>query len=323
MARIYILHSREEDNFVRSLMKNLTDLGHDLILSDFEVGHDINLSLKNAMQSADIQVAIISDNAISSSYFMNEMMQLRNYSVHTNLRKLFIPIFYPNVSFNELPSSIRNIQGIMLNGTTEKDSKTVAREMDIAINSFYGKQIAIEEEEKEVKDKIESTAPEYIQQTLSDLKSKESNMKMYAVVWYTIGFIALLAGVAATIWLSDSGLDNFGEKENWSKTIFFAIKSALIIILLIASSKYSFNLGKSYMNETMKIADRIHAISFGKFYLQVFNKRIEAEELKDIFRDWNISTQSSFLGSKSEEFDPKILEKFSQIIDKIKGTEPK
>ncbi len=254
---------------------------------------------------------------------MNEMMQLRNYSVHTNLRKLFIPIFYPNFSFNELPSSIRNIQGIMLNGTTEKDSKTVARELDIAINSFYGKQIAIEEEEKEVKDKIESTAPEYIQQTLSDLKSKESNMKMYAVIWYTIGFIALLAGVAATIWLSDSGLDNFGEKENWSKTIFFAIKSALIIILLIASSKYSFNLGKSYMNETMKIADRIHAISFGKFYLQVFNKRIEAEELKDIFRDWNISTQSSFMGSKSEEFDPKILEKLSQIIDKIKGTEPK
>lgn len=172
MAKIYILHSREEDNFVRALMKNLNDLGHELILSDFEVGHDINLSLKNAMQSADIQIAIISDRAINSNYFLNEMMQLRNYSVHSNLRKLFIPIFYPNVSFNELPSSVRNIQGIMLNGTTEKDSKKVSRELDFAINSFYGKQIAIEEEEKEVKDKIESSAPEYIQQTLSDLKSK-------------------------------------------------------------------------------------------------------------------------------------------------------
>lgn len=146
-------------------------------------------------------------------------------------------------------------------------------------------------------------------------------MKIYALIWYTLGFLALLAGVAATIWLSDSGLDSFGEKENWSKTIFFAIKSALIIILLIASSKYSFNLGKSYMNETMKIADRIHAISFGKFYLQVFTKRIETEELKDIFRDWNISNQSSFMGQKNEDFDPKILEKISKIIDKIKGTE--
>ncbi|EPR69172.1 hypothetical protein [Cyclobacterium qasimii] len=146
-------------------------------------------------------------------------------------------------------------------------------------------------------------------------------MKRYAIIWYGLGFLALIAGVAGTIWLSNPGLADFGEKENWSKTIFFAIKSALIIILLIASSKYSFNLGKSYMNETMKIADRIHAISFGKFYLQVFNKRIETEELKDIFRDWNISNQSSFMGQKSEDFDPKLLDKISEVIDKIKGND--
>ncbi|MEP0264259.1 toll/interleukin-1 receptor domain-containing protein [Dokdonia sp.] len=319
MAKIYILHSREKDGFVRALMNRLTDLGHELVLSDFEVGHDINTSLKNSMKSADIQIALISNDSMNSNYFTNEVMQLRNYSVHSNLRKLFIPIFYPNVFFNDLPSSIRNIQGITLNGVTENDAEETALELDIAINSFYGKQIAIEEQEKEVKEKIESSAPEYIEQTLSDLKSKESNMKKYALIWYSLGFIALVSGVAATIWLSNSGLENFGDNENWSKTIFFAIKSALIIILLIASSKYSFNLGKSYMNETMKIADRIHAISFGKFYLQVFNKRIETEELKDIFRDWNISNQSSFMGQKSEDFDPKLLEKIVEIIDKIKG----
>lgn len=317
MAKIYILHYREDDRIVRTLMNSLVELGHQLILSDFEIGHDINESLKSAMTSADIQIAMISNNSLNSNVFMNDLLQLRNYSMHSKLRKLFIPIFYPDISFNELPDSIRNIQGIMLKD--DKSPQDLARDIDNAINSFYGKKIAIEEQNKEVIDKIETSAPVYIEQTLSDLKSKESNMKIYAMIWYALGFLTLLAGVAATVWLSNSGLAEFGETENWSKTIFFAIKSALIIILLIASSKYSFILGKSYMNETMKIADRIHAISFGKFYLQVFNKRIEAEELKDIFRDWNISNQSSFMGQKSEDFDPKLLEKIIELIDKIKG----
>ena len=317
MAKIYILHNREDDTIVRSLMKSLVELGHELVLSDFEIGHDINESLKNEMTSADIQIALISNNSLNSNIFMNDLLQLRNYSTHSKFRKLFIPIFYPDISFNELPNTIRNIQGIILKN--ENTPQDLALEIDNAINSFYGKQIAIEEQDKEVKDKIETSAPLYIEQTLSDLKSKESNMKTYALIWYALGFLTLLAGVAATVWLSNSGLAEFGETENWSKTIFFAIKSALIIILLIASSKYSFTLGKSYMNETMKIADRIHAISFGKFYLQVFNKRIEAEELKDIFRDWNISNQSSFMGQKSEDFDPKLLEKVIELIDKIKG----
>ncbi|GEO24169.1 hypothetical protein CQA01_47030 [Cyclobacterium qasimii] len=302
-------------------MRNLVNNGHEIILSDFEVGHDINMSIKKAMQSADIHIALISNKSLNSNYFINELSQIRNYSVHSNLRKLFIPVFFPDISFETLPNSIQNIRGISIDGTTESNSKTLAKEIELAINSFYGKQFAIEEEEKEVKEKIESSAPEYISQTLIDLQSKETNMKRYAIIWYGLGFLALIAGVAGTIWLSNPGLADFGEKENWSKTIFFAIKSALIIILLIASSKYSFNLGKSYMNETMKIADRIHAISFGKFYLQVFNKRIETEELKDIFRDWNISNQSSFMGQKSEDFDPKLLDKISEVIDKIKGND--
>lgn len=102
MAKIYILHSRENDNLIRSLMNKLVNLGHELVLSDFEVGHDIKTSIKNAVQSADIHIALISNDSLNSNYFMNEVIQIRNYSVHSNLRKLFIPIFYPDISFNDL-----------------------------------------------------------------------------------------------------------------------------------------------------------------------------------------------------------------------------
>lgn len=74
------------------------------------------------------------------------------------------------------------------------------------------------------------------------------------------------------------------------------------------------------MNESLKVSDRIHAISFGKFYLQVFEQSLTPEELKDIFRDWNINNQSSFAELKSSEYDPKLLESISNLIDKLKNS---
>lgn len=71
------------------------------------------------------------------------------------------------------------------------------------------------------------------------------------------------------------------------------------------------------MNESLKIADRQHAISFGKFYLQVVNE-IEPNDLKEIFRDWNISNRSSFYDQNPNDFDPKVLENFISLIKNIK-----
>jgi len=74
------------------------------------------------------------------------------------------------------------------------------------------------------------------------------------------------------------------------------------------------------MSESLKIADRIHAISFGKFYLQVFNQQVEPTEIKEIFRDWNINNQTNtFSSQQSNDYDPKLIEKISELVEKIKG----
>jgi response regulator RpfG family c-di-GMP phosphodiesterase len=78
------------------------------------------------------------------------------------------------------------------------------------------------------------------------------------------------------------------------------------------------------MSESLKIADRIHAISFGKFYLQVFNDRINPEEIKEIFRDWNINNQTNnFSNQSASDYDPKIIERTLELIDKLKNIERK
>ncbi len=75
------------------------------------------------------------------------------------------------------------------------------------------------------------------------------------------------------------------------------------------------------MNESLKNSDRMHAISFGKFYLQVFGADIKQSDLKEVFKDWNTNQDSAFVRLNSNEFDPKLLQsflKFSEIVKENK-----
>ena len=59
--------------------------------------------------------------------------------------------------------------------------------------------------------------------------------------------------------------------------------------------------------------------SFGSFYLQVYNKQIEQNDLKEIFKDWNIEGSSAFANSNPDEFDPKAVENVLKIIKMVNG----
>lgn len=130
-----------------------------------------------------------------------------------------------------------------------------------------------------------------------------------------MGFLSLIGGIVAAILLISTGA---AELESTIGIIYIILKSLFIIGLLVAASRYSFNLGKTYMNESLKNADRIHAISFGKFYLQVFGANIEPDDLKDVFKDWNTSKESPFVKLDSSEFDPQLLQAFLQFTELIR-----
>jgi len=62
------------------------------------------------------------------------------------------------------------------------------------------------------------------------------------------------------------------------------------------------------MSEALKSADRIHAISFGKFYLKVYGARATWPEVREAFQHWNIDRTSVFSSLGTTEFDPKLME---------------
>jgi len=318
MTKVFISHSKIDMDIVEDISAGLIEKGYDIVAPNLEIGVDINMSLKNIINKASVFIILMTRESVDSKRFLDEFIQISNYTNHSN--KILIPIFESGINFDRLPGKILNIQGLQFDGRTKKSITLLLQQIDNAINQFLGKRLATEEKAQVIKDKIESTSPEYINETITGLSKREKNLKNTALFWYILGFVSLIAGVGAAIIFANNGLEDFdGSTENWSKTTFFAIKSIVIIVLLISASKYSFNLAKSYMNESLKISDRIHAISFGKFYLQVFNQQIEPSELKDIFQNWNISNESSFIHQKSNDFDPQLLEKIIELIDKVKN----
>ncbi|MBX2979164.1 MAG: toll/interleukin-1 receptor domain-containing protein [Flavobacteriales bacterium] len=325
MAKIYLTgqrsHSRDNKLF-RGLSYRLTELGHKIVSDDIDLGREIEISFRKTLNIADVIIPIITKSSLDSKYFYDELIQLRNYASNID-NKLVIPILSPNIPFDELPDSFLNINVLRMEGESDSEIDYVAKRIDESINSFLGKKIATEEKAQEIKEKIENTAPTYISQTLTELTKRERYQRNIAFFWYMLGFLALISGVGVAVWFANNGLVSFQGKENWSLTVFYALKSLFIIILLIAASKYCFNLAKSYMSESLKIADRIHAISFGKFYLQVFNQQINPGEIKDIFRDWNINNQTNNFSTQTADFDPKLLEKITEIVEKVKSSDKK
>lgn len=322
MASILISNGRllnEKDfRLVRELTIRLTNKGHNVLNNDFEVGRSIDSFFKNQLYEMDVFIPIISENSIRYDDYYNEILQVRNYTSHID-GKLILPILTSGADIDLLPDSLINTKFIKLENESSKSLDALVKKIDESIYMFLGQKIASEEKAKEFKDKIEHTASEYISETLGGLEKREKNLRRLAFLWYFLGLISIVGGVSAAIWFSNNGWANFQGKENWSMTTFYAIKCFLIIAMLIAASKYSFNLGKSYMGESLKISDRVHAISFGKFYLQVFDQQINQNELKDIFRDWNINNQvNAFSNISTNDFDPKIVEKIVDVVDKVR-----
>ena len=97
--------------------------------------------------------------------------------------------------------------------------------------------------------------------------------------------------------------------DNITALIVYGVICLFIVIMLISLSKLLFTLAKSFMVEAIRCSDRIHAISFGKFFLDAYGAEATREEVLEAFSSWNIDNgNTSFRNQSSEDYDPKIAE---------------
>ena len=105
----------------------------------------------------------------------------------------------------------------------------------------------------------------------------------------------------------------------WADLAVASLKSVIVIGLLAACAKYAFSLGISYVSEALKCSDRIHAIAFGKFYLQAYGEKATWAELKEVFQHWNIDRTSTFSSLDTTQIDPQILSLLGDVVKAALG----
>lgn len=203
---------------------------------------------------------------------------------------------------------------------TEREKQYKIREIELK-NKLNELKI---EYDKQVQNKIEIKVPEYVTNAIEALKEKENEYKTKATEWSGNGQLALKYAVGSAIVALVYGAYEFNQTHeqniSWLFFAYLMLKGLIVIGLLGAWAKHAFVQSNAYMHEALKRSERIHAISFGKLYLEIYGNNVDKQEMKSIFENWNMESQSAFKEIKQDDFNPKALENVKDILSIVKET---
>jgi hypothetical protein len=153
-----------------------------------------------------------------------------------------------------------------------------------------------EQFEADFQSRMESKAAEYVDTALASLRTSEDRFDRIGSSWARAGLLAVLLGLILAYSLATEATEKIVSNKDisWSLILFFGTKGAILLGLVVSIVRLCVRLARNYMQESLKSAERRHAINYGKFYLSVFGAGTDGEKLKDVFAHWNISSTSAF-----------------------------
>ncbi|MCC6276249.1 MAG: hypothetical protein IT569_10360 [Leptospiraceae bacterium] len=184
------------------------------------------------------------------------------------------------------------------------NSEEIAQEVHRTVSSYLIQKTIEEEDNQNKRDQVKRSAATYIQEAINNLEQKASKSSIASMIWFVISAITLMSSTWFIYGLSKDYLPVIANlnKLDSNLIIFISLKSLIIISLCATTSRLTFKLGTVYRAEQLKNLDRIHAISYGKFYLEAFGDQANWVELKEVFQHWNIGNDiSTFSLQKSEK----------------------
>lgn len=305
MAKVYISYNKRDTGIATKISDALKGAGHEISIDVDTLlpGQDISSTLFEALRRSDFMIVIISENSIDSKWVQNEIGAALSYSAE---RKDF-GLFPVVIGTPQIPDSIKHKLYIQV---SEGEEDLAASRVLDGISKYLGKRAAQKERGEDKK----KNTDDYISNELLKLEKKQTSAKRVYYIWNVIGFVTLV--ISAFFLLS-----NFSEINidfNSGQTIAVIIKSILIVSFLIAMSRYSFLMGKIALDESITLGERIHAISFGKVFIQMFSDDFTKEEMYKVFENWNTSPSKGTEGYKAEDYDPNLIKVFTELVKVIK-----
>jgi hypothetical protein len=203
--------------------------------------------------------------------------------------------------------------------TMQQELKQRAVDHEKAIADLHRQK---EQFEAEFQSRMESKATEYVDTALASLKASEERFDWIGSKWALGGLISVLTGLVLAYFLATEATDKVVSNKDisWALILFFGAKGAILLGLVVGVVKLCLRLARNYMHESLKNAERRHAINYGKFYLSVYGTGSDGEKVKDVFAHWNISGSSAF-SEKEEPFPQPAISDIGELLKGLVGVQ--
>lgn len=318
MSKIYVSYTTRDDEFAQGLMIALRAEGHQITVEGTKLTAGINWrsELNEGLKIADVFIILISQSTMHSQYPMMELGTARAYA-ETSGKMLILPIVLGDL---QLPTIVQDIQVIF---SRDRQPQELIPEIDQAISAFEGRRAAQEVEQKEIAEVVQGNLAEFVDEAIKTQQQYETQHKASAKFWYFLGYASLVVGLLTTAYLAYRVIGTATATPDYARALSISLLNIIAIAILAALARYAYSLGKSYMSESLKSSDRIHAIQFGKFFLRAYGSKANSTEIREVFQHWNIDRTSTFSSLDAAQIDPQIVNMVVQIISAVTGQKDK
>ncbi len=287
-----------DKELARKFYDYLNNMEFDVIWDENTImtGDNFNKKLMSALSNSDIYLPIISNNFERSNFTKRELLAAIGYNSSRDLPRIFPYIVYGNT----IPTDLSTLLCFMGTGDVDKDLSEIGNQLEKLIGTIFAEQDTANETVENLNISLES----YLKDVFAKLEKNEKTNRYLAYFSYSASILFL----ALIVILGIINSNNYTNTEmDLCSNIFLSLHNVVILTVLAALSRLSFILGKSFMVEAIRNGDRIHAISFGKFYIQAYGKQASRQEIREVLGEWNIDKGSSFHTQDAKEIDPNIL----------------
>ena len=187
---------------------------------------------------------------------------------------------------------------------------------EFLLTSFPEIAAAYDLEEKELTKSIESDGYKYLDETIKDLNKQERQHRIVSWICYAVSFVSLVLMLIFAYCRFDRLQNIESLSISISEAVILCVEIVVLSILSVSIARFLFLLGKSFMVEAIRCADRAHAIGLGRLYLSLYKSRFKWDELKDVLKSWNIDSGSAFISLDAKDIEPVSLDKVTSIFKK-------
>lgn len=311
-VKVYISRSLEDKGLADQIAQALRSRGFDVHVERRDIGKTWQHEATQALLGSELIILLITQAYIDGRWTMHEA-KLAAARHRAGLCDVFPVVRLDKV---RIPDCIRHIYALQ---AASLEADAIAERLDIA---WYDAHPLLEDSSSERRQSNVGKANEVLQAKISELELRSRRYLLASIILYVVGGIVLTIGVGFGIYRAELISDGEFMKDSgseisvlWMMLIEYSLVNLVALGLLVGASRYAFVLGRTCMQESMRLSDRRHAISFGQLYLQTrVGGDFEWLELKDVFQNWNMSAGEGYPHIGADEYDPKTASQLAELV---------